>query len=111
MRNYIFSGNLSDLEREYYDVLIIGSGIAGLYASLHIDLDKKCAIITKSEFDGSNSWFAQGGIAAVIADDDKMAFHVEDTLKAGAGLCDRSAVELLVSEGPKDIQKLVFSFD
>ncbi len=107
MRNYIFSANLSDLEREYYDVLIIGSGIAGLYASLHIDLDKKCAIITKSEFDGSNSWFAQGGIAAVIADDDKMAFHVEDTLKAGAGLCDRSAVELLVSEGPKDIQKLV----
>ena len=106
-RRYLFDGNVGEMKTEEYDVLIVGSGIAGLYASLHIETDKRCAIVTKAEMDGSNSWYAQGGIAAVIANDDCTEFHVEDTLKAGAGLCDKGAVELLVREGPSDIKRLV----
>lgn len=89
------------------DVLIVGSGIAGLYAGLHISPDKKTVIITKGDFDKSNSWLAQGGIASVISPDDKFELHVEDTLKAGAGICDIEAVELLVKEGPENIRELV----
>jgi len=107
MRRYIFNGSLKKLPTQQYDVLIFGSGIAGLYSALHIDPDKKCAVITKAEMDGSNSWYAQGGIAAVIAPDDKFESHIEDTLVAGAGLCDTEAVKVLVSEGPNDIRELV----
>lgn len=107
MRRYIFSENTKGLPVEEYDVLIVGSGIAGLYAGLHIGVDKKVAILTKVDFDKSNSWLAQGGIAAVISPDDHFESHVEDTLKAGAGLCDASAVEVLVKEGPENIKELV----
>ena len=107
MRRYIFSGAVRGLEQVEYDVLIVGSGIAGLYAGLHINPDKRAAIITKVDFDKSNSWLAQGGIAAVIDPSDHFESHVEDTLKAGAGLCDVEAVELLVKEGPENIRELV----
>lgn len=107
MRRYLYSCDMNSLETEYYDVLIIGSGIAGLYASLHIDPSLSCAVVTKSDLEKSNSWFAQGGIAAVISPDDNFSFHIEDTLKAGAGLCDHEAVNVLVSEGPENIKELV----
>ena len=98
---------MTALKTEYYDVLIIGSGIAGLYASLHIDPALSCAVVTKVDLENSNSWFAQGGIAAVVSPDDNFSSHIEDTLKAGAGMCDAEAVKVLVSEGPKNIQELV----
>jgi L-aspartate oxidase len=107
MRRYIYSGETRGLETVEYDVLIVGSGIAGLYAGLHIDPDKRVAIVTKVNFDKSNSWLAQGGIAAVIDPKDHFESHIEDTLKAGAGLCDREAVEMLVKEGPENIRELV----
>ncbi len=107
MRRYLYSCDSSKLPRINYDVLIIGSGIAGLYASLHIDPSLKCAVITKVDLENSNSWLAQGGIAAVIAPDDKFESHVEDTLKAGAGLCDENAVRVLVEEGPQNIKELI----
>jgi len=90
-----------------FDVIIVGSGIAGLYSALHIDEKKKCAIVTKAEIDESNSWLAQGGIAAVMTKEDNAKLHIEDTLKAGAGLCKISAVEVLVNEGPENIRELV----
>ena len=62
---------------------------------------------TKVDFDKSNSWLAQGGIAAVIDPKDHFESHVEDTLKAGAGMCDVDAVETLVREGPENIRELV----
>ncbi len=107
MRRYLFGQSLENLEILHYDVLICGSGIAGLYSGLHIDQDKKCLIITKSNIEHSNSYLAQGGIAAVIAPDDKFESHIQDTLKAGAGLCNEEAVRVLVSEGPENIKELV----
>lgn len=107
MRRYIYSGNPNELEVLDYDVLIVGSGLAGLYAALHIDEDKSCALVTKVSIENSNSWLAQGGIAAVIDSHDNFESHVEDTLKAGAGMCDIEAVEVLVKEGPENIKELV----
>ena len=107
MRRYLYGESLEDLEVLHYDVLICGSGIAGLYSGLHIDDDKKCLIITKSNIEHSNSYLAQGGIAAVIDPDDKFESHIADTLRAGAGLCNEEAVKVLVSEGPENIRELV----
>ncbi len=90
-----------------FDVLIIGAGIAGLYTALHIDESLSCCVLTKEDAEVSNSWLAQGGIAAAIALDDDPSFHMDDTLIAGAGLCDGSAVHVLVSEGPSDIRRLM----
>jgi len=107
MRRYLFGESLEGLEVLNYDVLICGSGIAGLYAGLHIEENKRTLIITKSNIEHSNSYLAQGGIAAVIAPDDKFESHVQDTLRAGAGLCNEEAVRVLVSEGPENIKELV----
>jgi L-aspartate oxidase len=90
-----------------YDVVIVGAGLAGLYTALNIDDRYTCLIIAKESIDISNSWFAQGGIAAAISVDDAPIFHLEDTLIAGAGLCDKEAVGVLVAEGPEDIGRLV----
>ncbi len=107
MRRYLFGQSLENLEVLHYDVLICGSGIAGLYSGLHIAEDKKCLIITKTNIEHSNSYLAQGGIAAVIDPDDKFESHIKDTLRAGAGLCNEEAVKVLVSEGPENIKELV----
>lgn len=90
-----------------FDVLIIGAGIAGLYTALNIDDKHSCCILTKEDAEVSNSWLAQGGIAAAISLDDTPMFHFEDTIVAGAGLCDENAVKVLVSEGPQDIRSLI----
>lgn len=89
-----------------YDAVIIGAGLAGLYTALNIDENFSCLILAKEKIDISNSWFAQGGIAAAISQDDAPIFHLEDTLIAGAGLCDKDAVGVLVDEGPQDINRL-----
>lgn len=107
MKRYLFEYDLAALPRLRYDVLIVGSGIAGLYAGLHLDPAMKCAIITKVHIQNGNSWFAQGGIASVIAQDDNFASHIHDTLMAGAGLCNEEAVRVLVTEGPENIQELI----
>jgi L-aspartate oxidase len=89
------------------DVLIIGSGLAGLYTALNIDQKLSVLFVTKEKIDSSSSWLAQGGIAAAISGDDTPEYHLEDTLSAGAGLCDEQAVRILASEGPSDIRRLV----
>lgn len=96
------------IEKELqYDVVIIGAGLAGLYTALNIEERYSCLILAKDTIDISNSWFAQGGIAAAISSDDAPIFHQEDTLIAGAGLCDEDAVGVLVAEGPYDINRLL----
>ena len=90
-----------------FDVLVIGSGAAGLYAALCLDDRYKVGLITKSKLKTGASGWAQGGIAAAINPNDSSLLHLEDTLKAGAGLCDRKAVEFLVTSGAKAINSLV----
>jgi L-aspartate oxidase len=89
------------------DVLVIGSGIGGLYFAINMADHATVTIITKKESSTSNTNWAQGGIAATIDSDDKAEFHVNDTLDAGAGLCNREMVEIMVKEGPSHIHRLI----
>ncbi|MDP3702643.1 MAG: L-aspartate oxidase [Hylemonella sp.] len=89
-----------------FDVLIVGSGLAGLSAALHLGATHRVAVITKRELnDGSSRW-AQGGIAAVMGEGDTLASHVQDTLVAGAGLCDLEATRFVVENAPESIRWL-----
>ncbi len=89
------------------DVLIIGSGIAGLFAALKISEYADVVLVTKKNNAESNTNYAQGGIASVIDPNDSFEKHIEDTLIAGAGLCDREVVESMVHEGPERINDLI----
>ena len=87
----------------HFDVLIIGSGLAGLTAALKLAPTHRVAVVTKRGIsDGSSNW-AQGGIAAVLAEGDSYASHVDDTLVAGAGLCDLEATRFTVENAPAAI--------
>jgi len=89
------------------DVLIIGSGIAGLRFAIEVSEFAEVYIVTKKDKAESNTNYAQGGIASVLSPDDDFELHIKDTLSAGDGLCNRDAVELIVREGPGEIQKLI----
>lgn len=91
----------------HYDYIIVGSGLAGLYSSHIAARYGKVALITKSGIRESNSYFAQGGIAAVTDEEDATEFHFEDTVVAGRGLSDHDAVNILVREGPERIKELI----
>ena len=97
----------ADLSANPFDVLIIGGGAAGLYAALCLPDHLQVGLITKDTLALSASDWAQGGIAAAIAPDDSPQLHIEDTLKAGAGLCEPEAVALLVEEASECVQSLV----
>ena len=88
-------------------VVVVGSGIAGLSFSLKVSEFADVLLVTKKNRAASNTNWAQGGIAAVVGPDDETAFHVQDTLKAGAGLCHLDVVEAVIGEGPRRIQDLV----
>jgi L-aspartate oxidase len=91
----------------FTDLLIIGGGIAGLRAALAAPPEMKVLVITKDRLQLSNSTWAQGGIAAVRSPEDRFENHIEDTLAAGAGLCDRAVVDLVVREAPRQIDDLI----
>jgi L-aspartate oxidase len=91
----------------FTDVLIIGGGIAGLRAALEVPPDLKVLVVTKDRVQLSNSYWAQGGIAAVRSPEDRFEDHIEDTLIAGAGLCDRAIVEQVVRDAPARIDDLI----
>ena len=88
------------------DVVVVGSGIAGLTAALHARSAGRVVLVTKSLLDAGSTRWAQGGIAAALAADDSPTAHYDDTLVAGAGLCDRDAVRVLVDEGPARVREL-----
>jgi L-aspartate oxidase len=90
------------------DFLVIGSGIAGLSFALKAAKHGKVLIVTKSNEDESNTKYAQGGVAVVVdKHDDSFAKHIEDTLIAGDGLCDKDVVEIVVTEGPERINEII----
>ncbi len=89
------------------DVIIVGAGAAGLYTALCLPASLRVVVVTKDTVSLSASDWAQGGIAAVTAPDDSDALHIEDTLRAGAGLCDWDAVKFLVEQAPQCVRSLI----
>ena len=90
------------------DAAIIGGGLAGLSLALRLaETGIKVIIVSKKELTEGSSLYAQGGIAAVLSDDDSFKSHIEDTLIAGAGICKKDAVEFVVKHGPSSIQWLI----
>jgi L-aspartate oxidase len=89
------------------DVVVIGSGIAGLTAALRAQPAGRVVVVTKDHLSAGSTQWAQGGIAAAIGPGDSPEQHLTDTLVAGAGLCERDAVEVLVTEGPAALRELI----
>ena len=88
-----------------FDFIVVGSGLAGLLAAYHASSHGTVALISKSDLDISNSYNAQGGIAAAIGADDDPMYHLDDTLTAGRGLCDYDSSEILVIEGLQQVKQ------
>jgi L-aspartate oxidase len=93
--------------KETVDFLIIGSGVAGLRAAIELADHGNVVVVTKDRPAESSTEYAQGGIAVALSDEDEIGIHYEDTLKAGDGLCNHTAVKILVSEGPDLIRELI----
>lgn len=90
------------------DVVVVGSGVAGLTAALRCeDAGLTTVVVTKARLDDGSTRWAQGGIAAALGEGDTPEQHLDDTLVAGAGLCDEEAVRLLVTEGPDAVRRLI----
>ncbi|HTV65181.1 MAG TPA: L-aspartate oxidase [Bryocella sp.] len=89
------------------DFIVVGAGIAGLRASVELAAAGRVLCLSKCEVTESNTQYAQGGIAAALSDDDEVSLHLEDTLKAGDGLCNEEAARVLVEEGPPRIEELI----
>jgi L-aspartate oxidase len=94
---------MKTLETDYF---VVGSGIAGLVSALHLSRLGRVLIATKKQRAESNTNYAQGGIACVMASEDSFESHIQDTLRAGDGLCDEAVVRRIVSEGPERIAEL-----
>ncbi len=91
----------------FTDVLIIGGGLAGLRAANAVESNQSVLVVTKDKLRESNSNYAQGGIAGVLAPEDRFEDHISDTLLAGGNLCDVGVVDNVIREGPRRIEELV----
>ncbi|NLC67734.1 MAG: L-aspartate oxidase [Clostridiaceae bacterium] len=103
---YLVDFDTKNIETCFFDVIIIGSGIAGVYTALETPPEYEIAILTKETIEISNSVLAQGGIAVSLDKGDSPELHFKDTIYAGAGLCNEESVWVLVSEAAKQIEKL-----
>ncbi len=102
------------IPNEYWDVVVIGAGAAGLMTCLELPSNLKVLLVNRNTSKSSSSRWAQGGISAVIRPEDSFDSHAEDTLKAGCGLCDVDSVNMLVEKAPRCVarlQKLGMEFD
>jgi L-aspartate oxidase len=106
-RPYVAIRSGEPLHRRSFDVLVLGGGIAGLTAAIAAARRWRVGLLTKSTFEETTTFLAQGGIAAAIGEGDSPQLHFDDTLKAGAGLCDEEAVRVLVNEGPDRVRELM----
>src|SRR5688500_14444890 len=105
-RRYLVDFDPKETTHRFTDVLVLGSGLAGLRAAMAVPPNFRVEVVTKAKGEQSNSQWAQGGIAAVWDSDDTFDAHVDDTLEAGKGLCDREIVELVIREAPDHIREL-----
>jgi L-aspartate oxidase len=94
-------------KRENPDFLVLGCGIAGMRAAIELAAHGRVLVLTKGDVFESSTEHAQGGIAAALSEEDEVSLHLQDTLKAGDGLCREAAVRILVEEGPRLIQELI----
>jgi L-aspartate oxidase len=106
-KRYLVRFGPKKTQHQFTDLLVVGGGIAGLRAALAAPPSLQVLVVTKDRVQQSNSAYAQGGIAAVRSPEDRFEDHIEDTLVAGAGLCDRDVVELVVREAPRQIDDLI----
>lgn len=95
------------MANKHFDVLIIGSGLAGLGLALRLADTASVAVVSKGQFHEGSSYYAQGGVAAVLGNNDSIQSHKQDTLNAGAGLCDPVCVDYVIKHGPENIQWLI----
>src|SRR5262245_28261203 len=107
MHRYLVPFGPKQTPHLFTDLLVIGAGIAGLRAALEAPDTLDVLVVTKDEIAQSSSSWAQGGIAGVLSPEDRFENHIEDTLVAGAGLCDQAIVEMVVREAPRQISDLV----
>ena len=107
-RRYLVPFKAARLPQQFTDVLVVGGGVAGLRAALAAAAGgADVVLLTKDTVDQSNTWYAQGGIAAVLQPMDSVQSHVEDTETVGCGLCDREAVRIVIEEGPRRVLELL----
>jgi len=107
MPRYLVNFDTDKLKKVESDFLVIGTGIAGLVTALNLAKSGEVTLLSKERLAECNTEYAQGGIAAVIAKEDTPQSHYQDTLEAGAGLCNPKAVDILVNEGSKRIKELI----
>lgn len=104
---YLINFDLEKLPKSISDVLVIGSGVAGLSVALRAGEFCRVSLLTKSELGETTTRYAQGGIAAAVGEGDSPEYHFKDTIEAGDGLCDPTAVRILVEEGPARLKELI----
>ncbi|XP_020113895.1 L-aspartate oxidase, chloroplastic isoform X1 [Ananas comosus] len=97
----------STANTNYFDFVVIGSGVAGLRYALEVAKQGKVAVITKAEPHESNTNYAQGGVSAVLCPSDSVESHMQDTIVAGAYLCDEETVRVVCTEGPDRVKELI----
>ena len=95
------------MAQKHFDVLIIGSGLAGLGLALRLADTASVAVVSKGPLHEGSSYYAQGGVAAVLGDNDSIQSHKQDTLDAGSGLCDPECVDYVIKHGPENIEWLI----
>ena len=105
-RRYLIRSDTRALGHLYTDCLVIGGGAAGLRAALAAAQGGSVIMLVKDKLTESNTYYAQGGIAVVLRDDDTFQAHIQDTLKTGCGLCDEQIVEKVIQSGPDQIKQL-----
>ena len=104
---FLIDFDLAQLNKDNYDVVIIGAGIAGLYTALQLPETLKILIISKENVENSNTALAQGGIAVSMGLGDSPQMHFEDTIYAGAGLCDVDSARVLVNHAKENVENLL----
>ncbi|MBV9670636.1 MAG: FAD-binding protein, partial [Acidobacteriales bacterium] len=105
MRNPVRLGNVQLASK--FDFIVVGAGVAGLRAAIELANEASVLLIAKQELTESNTQYAQGGVAVALSDEDEVSLHLQDTIRAGDGLVDVAAAEVLVTDGPTRIQELI----
>ena len=105
-RRYLLGFDTDECAQHTCDVLVVGSGIAGLVAALDASKTRTVSLVTKARLTEANTWYAQGGIAGAVGEADSVDLHLADTLVVGAGLCDEEVVRAVVGEAPQALAEL-----